>query len=208
MKPISPNRSIPFFLALFLLLAGGCASTPSSRFYTLGVLSAPVRDSAAQPLDRGLVLGIGPIRFPDYLERPGIVTRTNANRIDIAEFDLWAGSLKEDFTRVVAENLSVLLETEKIVLYPYTGSIATSFRVIINVDRFEGTQGKAAYLEATWIILEGPENKGGISKKTRLTEPVPGEDYHSLVAAQSRAVERLTREIAEAIRSLPGAAEK
>ena len=58
-------------------------------------------------------------------------------------------------------------------------------------------------LDATWVILEGPDKKEGVVQKSQITEPVSGSDYQALVAAQSRAVEKLGREIAKAIRSLP-----
>jgi uncharacterized protein len=196
-------RSILICFSLSLLLGWGCASSPPSRFYTLSSLSAPLKDGAGQPLGQSLSIGLGPIRFPDYLERPGIVTRTGGNTIEIAEFDLWAGSLKGDFIRALAENLSILLETDKMVHYPYIGAIPIDFRVFIHVNRFEGAPGGATALEATWAIFEGLDKKEGLIQKSRLTEPVSGSDYQSLVAAQSRTVERLSREIAKAIRSLP-----
>ena len=75
-----------------------------------------------QPISKGLTIGVGPIRFPDYLDRPGIVTRSSGNTIEIAEFDLWAGSLKDDFMRILAENLSILLGTEKMFFIRISGT--------------------------------------------------------------------------------------
>ncbi|MBI5583962.1 MAG: membrane integrity-associated transporter subunit PqiC [Deltaproteobacteria bacterium] len=199
-------RSILICFSLGLLFCWGCASSPQARFYTLSSLSAPLKDQTGQPLGKGLTIGLGPIRFPDYLDRPGIVTRRSGNTIEIAEFDLWAGSLKDDFLRVLAENISILLETDKIVLYPYIGAIPIDFRIGMNLNRFEGTPGDQALLEATWAILEGPDKKDGVVRKSRITEPAPGSDYQSLVAAQSRAVERLGREIVQAIQALPAPA--
>ncbi len=131
------------------------------------------------------------------------MTRSSGNTIEIAEFDLWAGSLKDDFMRVLAENLSILLETDKMVLYPYIGIVPIDFRIGMNLNRFEGAPGDKVVLDATWVVLEGPDKKEGVVQKSQITEPVSGSDYQALVAAQSRAVEKLGREIAKAIRSLP-----
>jgi uncharacterized lipoprotein YmbA len=196
-------RLILIGFSLGLLFCWGCASTPQARFYALSSLSAPPHHPAGQPLNKGLAIGLGPIRFPDYLDRPGIVTRRGGNAIEIAEFDLWAGSLKDDFLRVLAENLSVLLETDKIVLYPYFGAVPIDFRIGLSLNRFEGADGGRALLEASWIILEGPDKKEGIVQKSQITASVDGSDYPALVAALSRAVERLGREIAQAIKALP-----
>ena len=141
MKKNSLVRSVLIGVSLSLLLAWGCASSPASRFYTLSSLSGPVKAKADQTLSQGPTIGLGPIRFPDYLDRPGIVTRSSGNTIEIAEFDLWAGSLKDDFIRVLAENLSILLETDKMVLYPYIGVIPIDFRIGMYLNRFEGTPG-------------------------------------------------------------------
>jgi hypothetical protein len=204
MKKKSLICSILVCFGLGLLLSWGCASSPNPRFYTLDFLSGADTSGAGQPLSKGPTIGLGPIGFPDYLERPGIVTRSSANTIEIAEFDLWAGSLKEDFTRVIAENLSRLLKTDKLALYPFSGTIPLNVRILINVERFEGAFEGQAYLEATWILLVGPEKKEGLSQKSRISEAVKGSDYRSLVAAQSRAVERLSREIAGAVQTLSG----
>jgi uncharacterized protein len=203
MKKKSLVRSVLIGVSLSLLLGWGCASSPASRFYTLSSLPGPVKAKAEQPLSQGPTIGLGPIRFPDYLDRPGIVTRSSGNTIEIAEFDLWAGSLKDDFSRVLAENLSILLETDKMVLYPYFGAIPIDFRIGMNLNRFEGSPGGGVVLEATWAILSGPDKKEAFVQKSQITEPVSGSDYQALVAAQSRAVEKLGREIAKAIRSLP-----
>jgi uncharacterized protein len=196
-------RSVLIGVSLCLLLSWGCASSPASRFYTLSSLSGPAKDKAEQPLNQGLTIGLGPIRFPDYLDRPGIVTRSSGNTLRIAEFDLWAGSLKVDFSRVLSENLSILLETDKLFQYPYLGVIPIDIRILLSLNRFEGSPGGEVSLDAVWVILEGPDKKEGLSQRSRIAEPVNGSNYQALVAAQSRAVERLSREIAMAIQSLP-----
>jgi uncharacterized protein len=203
MKKKSLVRSVLIGVSLSLLLGWGCASSPASRFYTLSSLSGPVKAKAEHPLNQGLTIGLGPIRFPDYLDRPGIVTRSSGNTVRIAEFDLWAGSLKVDFSRVLSENLSILLETDKLIQYPFIGAIPIDFRILLSLNRFEGSPGGEVSLDAAWAILEGPEKKEGLSHRSQIAEPVNGSNYQALVAAQSRAVERLSREIAKAIQSLP-----
>jgi uncharacterized protein len=200
---------IPAILIVFglsLLMLGGCASTPPSRFYTLNPLLNKEKPAETQTLTGSRTIGLGPIRFPDYLDRRAIVTRTGNNTIQIAEFHLWAGTLKDDFTRVLLENLYLLLGNDKIILYPYGPAIPPSLRVMMNVIRFDGNLGEKVVLEAGWIILEGSEKKEGISQMSRIIEPVGGDDYAALVAAESRALERLSREIAKALQTLPAKA--
>jgi uncharacterized lipoprotein YmbA len=52
------------------------------------------------------------------------------------------------------------------------------------------------------MVFSGDGKRMLASKKSTLTEAVGGQDYKSLVAAQSRALGHLSREIAETIRTL------
>src|SRR5919109_1073251 len=100
------------------LLIGGCASQPS-RFY---LLSAP---PSAEPVPlgtsggQGATIGVGPVTLPRYLDRPQIVTQTSPYELKLAEFDRWAEALDINFSRVLAENLSLLLPTARVVLAPW-----------------------------------------------------------------------------------------
>ena len=86
---------------------------------------------------RGVALGIGPVALPDYLDRPEIVTRSSGNELSLADFDQWAGRLEDNFTRVLAENLSSILETDRVSLYPWKSSTPVDFQVTVEVSRFE-----------------------------------------------------------------------
>jgi len=61
--------------------------------------------------------------------------------------------------------------------------------------------GEAATLEALWIVRR---IKDAQSERGRITvrEAVQGKDYEALAAGHSRAVARLSAEIADAVRSL------
>jgi uncharacterized protein len=63
----------------------------------------------------------------------------------------------------------------------------------------DGRLGEAAWLEARWSILEGPEKKLLKMDRSSISEPVSGSDYAAVVAAQSRALAQLSQEIAKAI---------
>jgi uncharacterized lipoprotein YmbA len=71
--------------------------------------------------------------------------------------------------------------------------------VVLDVVRCDGRLGDAAWLEARWSIFRGPGKKLVKFDRSSIREPVSGADYGSLVAAQSRALAKLSQEIAEAI---------
>jgi uncharacterized lipoprotein YmbA len=71
-------------------------------------------------------------------------------------------------------------------------------QVIVEVSQLDGTLGGDAILNARWRLVArtGDESTTGVS---RLTEPA-GADYESLVAAHSRLITALSRDIADALR--------
>lgn len=149
----------------------------------------------------GIAIGIGPIKLPEYLDRPNIVTRAGGNELTISEFDRWAGSLKEDFTRVLAENISMLIGTDKIVIYPWRRSTLIDYQVEIDVIRFEGKLGEDAILKVRWAIFGDDDKKMLLVRTSTLQESTGGNGYDDLVAAWSKMLIRLSHEIAHEIAS-------
>lgn len=190
-------------LGLLLTVLFGCATSPPSRFYLLS--SVDTTDPQIKPSaeDRCLSIGIGPIRIPDYLDRPQIVTRGTSSEIVLAEFDRWGEPIKDNLIRTLAKNLSVLLCTDTIAFFPWKGGIPIDYRIEMEVLRLDGSLGGNVSLEAWWVIFNGNGKKMLFSKKSNITEMVGGQDYRSLVAAKGRAIGHLSRDIAAAIKTLP-----
>lgn len=194
-------------LALVALVFVGCRSTPPpTAFYIL--TSVTKAETASQiPAPKGdFAVGIGPVQLPEYLDRPQIVTRTAPDKITLSEFDRWGGSLRQDFPRVLAENVAALLGTDRVLAYPWGDRLDPAYRVALHVQQFDGALGGPAVLRATWIVTGREEKTPLAVRKSDIQEPVSGKDYDSLVAAQSRAVAALGREIAEHIRRLASGA--
>ncbi|NIO03362.1 MAG: hypothetical protein GTN74_01775 [Proteobacteria bacterium] len=198
----------PFFRLLFLalgiclLITGGCATTEPARFYTLSPLAIPGTQAQAGPAERGVAIGVGPIKLPEHLDRPQIVTRTSRNELKLAEFDRWAGSLADDFSRVLAENLSILLSTDRVSLYPWRKSVPVEYAVAVDVARFDGQLGGDASLIARWTVFGGHDKKVLFMGKASISEPSGDRGHEAMVAAQSRALGHLSREIADAIKAI------
>jgi uncharacterized lipoprotein YmbA len=180
----------------------GCGSSPASRFYLLSPVQGPGGD--VRPASEACVsLGIGPIRIPDYLDQPSIVIRSAPNEIKASETNRWAEPLKNNFTRVLAQNLTNLLCTKSIFFYPWKGGVPIDYRVEVEVVRFEGVSGGQVSLEAWWGILSREGKTLHVSKRSTFSESVSGEGYQSLVSTQSRLLENLSREIATSLKALP-----
>jgi hypothetical protein len=189
-------------LGVFLLAAGGCASTQSASFYTLSpIVNSEIETSTAKP-GQGMAIGIGPIKFPEYLEGSQIVTRTGRNSLELAEFHRWAGSLKKDFLRILAENLSTLLSTDRVFLYPWRKSVPIDYQIVVEVFQLDGRPGGNALLVACWNIFSGDGKKVFLARKSSFREPTVAGGYDAFVAAESRALANLSRDIAMEIKTI------
>ena len=188
-------------LGLLVVLFGGCARSKPTRFY---ILTSSPRSELVQQEQAStgqLVIGIGPVKFPEYLDRPQIVSRTSGNRLNLAEFDRWAEPLGESFARALTENLSSLLATERVVLYPWKGGGPVDYRITMEVIRFDGPPGGEVSLIARWNLL-GPEgNELAAPRRSQITASTRQPGYEALAGAMSEAVGELSREIVAAIRS-------
>ena len=193
-------RYLPIILAIVSIFLGGCLSrSQTPRFYALSPMQQDQEISKRKSPAQNAVIGIGPIKLADYLDQSNLVTRTSDNQIAKAEYDRWAGSFKDDFINVLADNIGSLLSTERIYLYPWRMSVPIDYQVVVDIVRCDGRLGDAAWLEARWSIFEGPEKKLLKMNRVSIREPVRGADYAALVAAESRAVAKLSQEIAAAI---------
>jgi len=186
-------------LSAFLVLAAACASTPESRLYTLGgAATLPAPPSS-------LSVVVGPVSVPDVVDRPEIVVSTGPNQVRLEEFNRWASPLPDQIARAVAENLVSLLGTSHVTLSSQTLGANAQYRAVIEVQKFESAPGEAATLDAVWSVSR---TRGGKSMTGRTTvrEAVHQPGYDALAAAHSRAITRLSRDIADAVRALTRAA--
>lgn len=174
----------------------GCATSPQPRFYMLNSTPPPEGVPAV-----GCSVSVGPVSVPAAVDRPQIVIRTGPNQVFINEFDRWAAPLKNDIGRIVAENLASMLGTKQVTLFLQATAADASYRIAIDILRFDSEPGLKASLDALWTVRSAKEDKSRRGRTTR-TETAKGDDYAALAAAHSRALGHLSAEIAETIREL------
>lgn len=181
-----------------VLLLTSCGGSPVTRFYVLSNL--PLSPQSANNISRDIAVGVGPMELPDYLDRPQIVTRTGQNELNLAEFDKWGESLKDNANQVLAENLAVLLPSKKIHTYPWQRSTPIDYQVAVKINRFDHTEGGETVLHTRWTLL-GADGKELLARETRYTERPDGKSYANTVAAMNRALAQFSRDVAHAIRN-------
>lgn len=185
-------------IAVVAVLAFGCTS-PSSSFYTLNAVA--VADEAAPA---SYSVAVGPVTVPELVDRPQFTVQVGPNRVEIDEFHRWAAPLRDDIARVVAADLSALLGTPQVAPAPMT-NFEPAYRVTVQVQRFESQRSEtmadgSALIEALWVVheLAGDATRAG---RTVARESADGVSFDALAAAHSRALAKLSADIAAAIRA-------
>jgi uncharacterized lipoprotein YmbA len=194
------SRLVGLILGVLVMVLLGCASTPPTRFFVLSSISGSEKIGSRMG-ERCFAIGIGPVKLPEYLNQPEIVTRITQNEVTVDEFAKWAEPLEDNISRVLAENLSSLLCTRSIAIFPWKGGTPIDYRIDVHVIQMDGMLGKSASLDITWSIVDGTDRKKLplITKRSTYREPTGGGDYGTFVSAQSRNLASLSREIAEMI---------
>ncbi len=182
-------------------LAGCSALAPvrdDSRFYVLNAVTAATERVEAPLPD--LVVGVGPVTIPEYLDRSEIVARAGAYQIAAIPNARWGEPLQPNLARVLAQNLAVELGTGQVIVFPWVGATQPSYVVTVDVQRFELQEDGAVTLHAHWTLRAFPARTVVAVRETTLAEPASRTDAGMAAAAMSRAAAGLSKEIAAAVR--------
>lgn len=192
-------------LVVFVLVLSGCAGTEATRFYLLSPESKP--PAVTGDMEKASVtIAVGSVRFPEYLNRPQIVTRLSENELEFGWSDRWAEPLERTFSRVLAQNIEQLLHSRCSSVPAPRSSRGVTYRIEVDVVRMDGILGEKACLDVWWSI-GSPERKPFLTRRSSFAQPVRGRGYEAFVQAQSWALFDLSREIAIAIAGLTGKTE-
>lgn len=190
-------RRIAFVAGLCTIaaLTAGCSSAPS-HFYTLTPAAMPSGAPAAKPSNLSVV--VGPVSVPAIVDQQQIVVSTGQNQVSIDEFNRWASPLSDNIARVVAQDLVAMLGTPRVSLFQQSLNAHADYRVAIEVQGFDSAPGEAATLDAAWIVRRTRDGKAETGRTT-VREPANGNGFDALAAAHSRALARMSRDIADAV---------
>ena len=187
-----------------LIIAGviglltACASTPPTHFYTLEAQSQhQIVISSVNA--KKLLIGIGPLSLPALLDRRQIVTRTENNNIEMADFDQWAAPLKDNVIAVLSKNVAILQSNMIIRPYPWSVYGNMDYRVIIDITRFDTQRGKSANLEANWAIMEEKNHTIISNGQTKVEQRLADESYKSVVQGLNKLLSDFSQQISLAL---------
>lgn len=179
-----------------MILFAGCSS--KSNFYQLHPKTMQVSEKKARK--RGILIGIGEVEVPDYLNKPEMVTRLSAGRIDIHEEERWVGSFSRNIQSVLAHNLSILLPKYTIMTYPWEEPVSDRYRIYVTIDRFDGDSSGTVTMHGRWSLADQRDNRVLFGESINYREQGAA-TLDAIVDTQSSLLEKLSRHIAAKIRS-------
>jgi uncharacterized lipoprotein YmbA len=189
-------------LAVTVALAAACsnpfnAEREPTNFFVLTAL--PQAQTMAPETRSGPMIGVVPVRLPDYLNHNVIVTRESDNELALAKFNEWAAPLPANVTSVLTENLSMLIPTDRITTIP--SNVAIDREIAVEIINFERDAKGDVVLLARWTILGDSGRRLLAMRRSGFrAEDVPME-YAAIAAAMSQLLGELSRDIAAEINS-------
>ncbi len=198
------QKSLQWCLAFVaVLLLAGCISrsAPTVNYYSLLTMEQ-LGDTEVLASLPEVKLGVGPISIPDSLKRSQIATRQQDNQYEFTEFHRWAGVLEKDITSVMGDNFGQLLGIEKIGFFPWLHHFKPTYRLTIDVIRFDGSLEDEAVLSARWAIADADGKDFLAGKKSDYRQPLADTSYAALIKAESQLLAALSKEIAAEIVAL------
>ena len=164
---------------ILICLLAACSTKITTRYYSLHALPEP---AATIKLPSDTSLGIGPVKLPSMLNRKGIVTHKAGPAVQVASHDIWAGRLKEDFTRVVAELMAQSLGINDVVTEPWNTRFRPQYQLQLDVQHFSGQLGGAVRFKVKWILSGNFGKDKLVSQTDDITLQTDGDGYQAYVS--------------------------
>jgi uncharacterized protein len=188
-----------YFLLIFALLISGCAGNTPLQFYMLNAEADQVGDASASPFDKTLVLGLGPIHIPDYLDRPQIVVAVGENQYRLDDQHRWAERLDQNIGRALARLLADRTGVEQVVRFPWPQKQRIDYQISVDILEFHQTADGHSRLLAQWQIKH--QEQATLGKRFDCSVAAK-EAPDAIVKAQSLCLGRLGMDIVAGLRGM------
>lgn len=176
---------------------GACANSPTVQYFTLDDGKPAAMQSQAGPS-----IAIAQVNLPGLVDRPQLVIRTPGHQLRINDQYAWAEPLRQQIPRLLAKNVGEELDSHNVVALPIDAQdYDMDFYVTLDIQRLDVISGQGVNLDVIWRVAsrEGDVLMGRCMVSEPLAPTEPGIEYRTAVAAQSRALKSLARQIAGVI---------
>lgn len=204
-----PDRNPYHSILLFLIFAGflsGCINLGkgTERLPRLYILTEIPSDGQPIPIKakEELSIGVGPLVFPEYLNRPQIVTRAAGNELSVAPFANWAEPLKQNVLSVMVGNIATLTETDMVYRYPWRAGYAPLVQLQAEIVQFDAARNGEAILAVRWEWLDQTGRPLMLRQHSVLRQPVGGDSNDAVVNTMSRLLQAYSRRTVEGLKTV------
>jgi uncharacterized lipoprotein YmbA len=189
-----PVRAVVVMVAC--LVGSGC-STPRlpERFHTL----LPSERSAAAPAANPLYVDVAAVSVPAQVYHAQWVVRQADDSLLMLEQDRWAAPLRDELRAAIVDRLTA--RWAAVDVRGLAQPAPATWRVRVDVQRFESVPGNGVRLEASWSLASSQRGASTVVCRSALSEAVVEASVPALAAAHRRAVARLADEIGQRLQA-------
>jgi hypothetical protein len=188
-------------LILFsVILFTHCSSSPPIQKYILTPSIESDTEILSDKETTEITIGIGTIEFSEYLKRPEIVSFKGNNELNVDGFNRWAEPLEKNFERVLLENLSRLIPTDRIYIFPWQEEEPNSFQITIVVNEFGMRSDSSVVLDARWSVSKKFKRDFLMTQRSYYSDNAASVSIEGKVALLSKLVGKFSRDLANEIR--------
>lgn len=199
-------RQIRLFAGVFFCTTfAGCGSSPPVHYYGLDPMNiAYESDAAGSP-----ILGLGPLRTPEYLSRSQIVMRDGSAEIIIDDYHRWVEPIDQSIHRIVAANVDALINGVAVLAFPYNAAFDLDYQLIGRVEQFDADRTGHAILVVQWSIVgDGKEIIVAPQRDRYESQGTSPHDAASITRAMNDCMAQFSRDVAGVMERVIQGAEK
>ena len=197
MQLFMANKQCGLVMGVALLL-NACGGNSTLRFYMLEPVLA--KSNSESVVNKNTLIGLGPIRLPEYLDRPQMVVAIADNQYQFDEHNRWAERLDQNLSRVLAQQLAADLGVEQVVRHPWAQRQLIDYQITVDVLSFHQTVSGDNRLSAQWQLKQQEQTL--LSKRFECLINADASQTATMVKAQSQCVGQLGQAMVAALRSL------
>ena len=188
-----------FLLCLVFLIFSCAKSSKPVEYYMLDA-SVGIDNNQTLKGDEGPMIGLGPIRLPEYLDRFQMVVAVSENKYKLTDGHRWAEKLDQNISLALFKTLPSQLDTDRMIRYPWSQRPGVDFQVKIDILELNVDQDGQSQLVAQWSIKS--KDKTILNKRSAFTAQASTTDIDKMVQAQSECLTQLGQEIVANLKPL------
>ena len=188
------------FLSFLTFLILSCAKSSKPVEYYMLDASVGIDNNQTLKGDEGPMIGLGPIRLPEYLDRFQMVVAVSENKYKLIDGHRWAEKLDQNISLALFKTLPSQLGTDRMIRYPWPQRPGVDFQVKIDILELNIDQNGQSQMIAQWSIKSKDETI--LNKRSSFTAQASTTDIDKMVQAQSECLTQLGQEIVANLKPL------